>query len=233
MDVSPQSIRQVEFREKLRGYHQDDVDEFLERVAAAFEIMQDRLRQATDRAVRAESAAGEAREDDDALRRTLVLAQRTADLAVQEAREQAARIVESAEAEAAAMRADAEEDARRLVEDSQAQTRAEVAHLEATRRELDEDVDRLMRYVEDHRARAKAVLADAAANLDAALKLPPRPMLRESGLGGPQPSTTPGYDLDEEPVAGGSSYDRDLLAEVIERGRDDRDASGGFWRHRS
>jgi cell division initiation protein len=34
VDVSPQTIRQVEFREKLRGYHQDDVDEFLERVAA-------------------------------------------------------------------------------------------------------------------------------------------------------------------------------------------------------
>ncbi|MDP9388795.1 MAG: DivIVA domain-containing protein, partial [Actinomycetota bacterium] len=71
MEVSPQTIRDVEFREKLRGYHQDDVDEFLERVAAGVEILQDRLRQATERAVRAEQQSAEAREDDESLRRTL------------------------------------------------------------------------------------------------------------------------------------------------------------------
>ncbi|MGH9182177.1 MAG: DivIVA domain-containing protein, partial [Acidimicrobiales bacterium] len=35
--ITAQDIRRVEFRERLRGYHQADVDEFLERVAAAVE----------------------------------------------------------------------------------------------------------------------------------------------------------------------------------------------------
>ena len=50
MDVSPKTLREVEFREKMRGYHPEDVDQFLERVAAGIEVLQDRLRQAVERA---------------------------------------------------------------------------------------------------------------------------------------------------------------------------------------
>ena len=60
MDVSPKTLREVEFREKLRGYHPEDVDQFLEQVAVGLEGMQDRLRQAVERAQRAESAAAAA-----------------------------------------------------------------------------------------------------------------------------------------------------------------------------
>src|SRR3981081_2963661 len=106
MDVSPKALREVEFREKMRGYHPEDVDQFLERVAAGMEVLQDRLRQALERAQRAEQAASEVGGNDEALRRTLVLAQRTADLAVQEAREQAARILAGAEQQAQGVSAD-------------------------------------------------------------------------------------------------------------------------------
>src|SRR5271169_6601985 len=102
MDVTPKTLREVVFREKMRGYHPDDVDQFLEQVATGLEVLQDRLRQAVERAQRAESAASAASATsvsvessspagpavtmggtDEALR-TLVLAQRTADLHVQE-----------------------------------------------------------------------------------------------------------------------------------------------------
>lgn len=175
MDVSAQTIRQVEFREKLRGYHQDDVDEFLERVAAGIEILQERLRQATERAVRAEQAATGSREDDESLRRTLVLAQRTADLAVKEAKEQAARVIEEAEGEASGMLAAAGEERRRLAEEAEEQVRTDVARLEAARLELEQDVDRLVRYLDEQRARVKAALAEAARGLDTALSAQPAP----------------------------------------------------------
>jgi DivIVA domain-containing protein len=175
VDVSPQTIRQVEFREKLRGYHQDDVDEFLERVAAGLEIVQERLRQATERAVRAEQAVGERREDDDSLRRTLVLAQRTADLAMKEAKEQAARLLQEAESEAATITAEAEAEARRLTDEAQTQAREEVRQLTEARDQLREEVDRLVGYLDEQRSRAKAVLTEAARNLDEALATPAPP----------------------------------------------------------
>jgi cell division initiation protein len=175
VDVSAQTIRQVEFREKLRGYHQDDVDEFLERVAAGIEILQERLRQATERAVRAEQAATGSREDDESLRRTLVLAQRTADLAVKEAKEQAARVIEEAEGEASGMLAAAGEERRRMAEEAEAQVRNDVARLEAARLQLEQDVDRLVRYLDEQRARVKAALAEASRGLDTALSAQPAP----------------------------------------------------------
>src|SRR5579862_9501264 len=152
MEVSPKALREVEFREKMRGYHPEDVDQFLEQVAAGIEVLQDRLRQAVDRAQRAEAAAAEAGGTDDTLRKTLVLAQRTADLAVQEAREQAARILAGAEQQAQGVLADAEERAQRTQDDALIETKSELGKLEASRQQLQEEVDALTQWVDDHRA---------------------------------------------------------------------------------
>ena len=43
------SLRTVEFRETLRGYHRDDVDEYLEKAAVEAEGLQEQLRQAGER----------------------------------------------------------------------------------------------------------------------------------------------------------------------------------------
>ena len=43
------SLRTVEFRQTLRGYHIDDVDEYLERVAVDAEALQEQVRQAGER----------------------------------------------------------------------------------------------------------------------------------------------------------------------------------------
>jgi cell division initiation protein len=160
MDVSPKTLREVEFREKLRGYHPDDVDEFLERVASGLEILQERLRQATERSVRAEQKAAEVGEGDEAMRRTLVLAQRTADLAVNEAREQAAGIVAAAEEQAQALRAEAADHARRTIDDATREAWAQVGKLEAARDQLRADVDALERYLDEERGHLRAALAD-------------------------------------------------------------------------
>jgi cell division initiation protein len=178
MDVSPKTLREVEFREKMRGYHPEDVDQFLERVAAGIEVLQDRLRQALERAQRAEAQASEAGGTDDTLRRTLVLAQRTADLAVQEAREQAARILAGAEQQAQAMIADAEERARRAHEDTLNDIRSQLAKLESNRQQLQLDVDTLTRWVDEHKVHLSSALHDALARIEQTELLSPPPVSR-------------------------------------------------------
>lgn len=153
MDVSPKTLREVEFREKMRGYHPEDVDQFLERVAAGIEVLQDRLRQAIERAQRAEQAATEAGGNDDALRRTLLLAQRTADLAVQEAREQAARIVTAAEQQAQTLVGDADQRVRAVVTEAEGRSKAMLADSEARAKAMLADSER----------RAQAMVSDAEA----------------------------------------------------------------------
>lgn len=174
MDVSAQTLREVEFREKLRGYHPDDVDEFLERVAGGIEYLQDRLRQATERAQRAESKAAESTEGDDALKRTLVLAQRTAEMAVREARQEADRISASARAEANAIVAQAEDMARRTIEETQGSIRSELAQLETARDRLRSDITALEHHLEEERLRLRASLSEALSAVEEHLA-PPAP----------------------------------------------------------
>ncbi len=178
MDVSPKMLRDVEFREKMRGYHPEDVDQFLEQVAAGVEVLQDRLRQAVERAQRAEAAAAEAGDSDETLRKTLVLAQRTADLAVQEAREQAARILAGAEQQAQAIIVEADERGRRTHEDAIAECRAELSRLESARAQAQQDVDTLNRWLDEHKAHLHEALSDAIAAVDRAGALWPAPTTR-------------------------------------------------------
>lgn len=193
MDVSPRTLREVEFREKIRGYHPEDVDEFLERVAAGLEILQERLRQATERAVRAEQRAAETTEGDDAMRRTLVLAQRTADAAVQEAREQAARLVGEAEAQAQAVRAEAADHARRTIDDATREAWAQVGRLEAVRDQLHGEITGLERYLQEERARLRAVLSEAVRKVDESVpSLTPVPEAAPLDLTGLQRPATEG-----------------------------------------
>jgi cell division initiation protein len=179
MEVTPKTLREVEFREKMRGYHPEDVDHFLEQVAAGIEVLQDRLRQAVERAQRAETAAAEAGGADDTLRKTLILAQRTADLAVQEAREQAARILASAEQQAQAILAEAEEKGRRTLEETIAECRAELTRLEGVRAQSQHEVDSLQRWLDEHKAHLTEVLTEAITAVDRA------------GIMWPAPSTLP------------------------------------------
>lgn len=199
MDVSPNTIREIEFREKLRGYNQDDVDEFLERIAAGVEILQERLREATERAVRAEQQAREVFDGDDSLRRTLGLAQRTADLAVQEARDQAARIVEAAEAQGLAMAEEARQQARRLAEEAQSQIWADVGRLEAAREQLRQDVVKLATYLDAERDKVETSLLEAAANVrNVVPAASPPPSLHQLDLSAVQ---TWGRPLEDAPPA--------------------------------
>jgi cell division initiation protein len=178
MEVSPKTLREVEFREKMRGYHPEDVDHFLEQVAAGIEVLQDRLRQAVERAQRAEAAASDSGTTDETLRKTLVLAQRTADMAVQEARDQASRILASAEAQAQSILAEAEDRGRRTLEDTIAECRAELTRLETTRSQAQQDVESLQRWLDEHKAHLQEALSDAMSAVDRAGILWPAPSTR-------------------------------------------------------
>jgi DivIVA domain-containing protein len=188
IEVSARTLRAVEFREKLRGYNQDDVDEFLERAAAGVELLHDRLRQAMERAMRAEQRVSDLPDDDDALRRTLVLAQRTADMAVKESQQQARETIVNAQTEARTMVTEAEERARRTTEEAERDLREELVRLESARQQLHQDIVLLERHVEEERGRMRAALANAAAWVDQNLSaMAPPPPLSEVDVPAPPP----------------------------------------------
>jgi DivIVA domain-containing protein len=178
LDLSPKTLREVEFREQLRGYHKDDVDDFLERVAAGLETLLDRLREANDRAVRLESRAVDRIDDDDTLKRTLILAQRTADLAIQEAQESAARTLAGAEDEAKGLLARAEARANEMLQQAETQLREDIDRLQAAREQLLAEVSQLGDWMDTERERLRSSLSAALAHIEDAIPVvatPPDP----------------------------------------------------------
>ncbi|MHB8465253.1 MAG: DivIVA domain-containing protein [Acidimicrobiales bacterium] len=205
MDLTPETLREVEFREKLRGYHPDDVDDFLEQVAVALEELLDGVREsdADDGAFPARSeptrvatpppptpppplpvvappAAAVVRDapvapeqvTDDTLRRTLVLAQRTADLAVAEAEDAAREILEHAQVEAT-----------RIREEAKAQADATVADVESRRAGLEREVAALQGWAVQHRDRLREALSEQVRSIDVWLAASTPPPSARAGFG--------------------------------------------------
>jgi len=174
------SLRTVEFRETLKGYHRDDVDEYLEKAAVEAEGLQEQLRQNTERLRKAAEtiakletelaakpeipapvvvAAAEPVVADDTLQRTLILAQKFVDETKAEAEAEAKRVV-----------ADAEAQARKVQADSEQRLREEIARLESNRSHLSHEVETMARQLETERERLRSALAEMLSWVDGNLK---------------------------------------------------------------
>lgn len=187
MDLTPRVLTEVEFREQWRGYSPNDVDDFLERVAAAVGVLQERLKEMTERATVAERRLLE-RSDDDEIRRTLVLAQRTAAQAVEEARAEAERILDDADRRAHEQVADAEARLANVEAEIAERARVELGELAERRAALQADVEALVAFQEEHKARLRAELQRQLAELDApatSLSVPEPPEVTDVDLSPP------------------------------------------------
>jgi cell division initiation protein len=228
MDVTPQVINEVEFHQKMRGYDPDEVDDFLERVAVAVGQLTERLHEAEGRAATTDRRALElerkvrelderapARDDDETetIKRTLVLAQKTADAAVKEAKDEAQRTLTEAqqnadtlvnEAQSTSQRlvSEAEIEARRTSEETRQRMADEIVALEQAREALKADHGVLERHLEEQRLRLRGAIADLQQLLDEPDRLRAAALPELSGasravLTGPARTETESADSDE------------------------------------
>jgi DivIVA domain-containing protein len=164
MEITPRELRDVEIREAFRGYSRDEVNELLERAASSLDTANERVDQMTERLNTAQSETGHTRETEDILHRTLLLAQRAADEAVNEAAAKARQMVDDAEIQSRRLIADAESDARRRGESERRRLEEEILDLATRRDTLLADVEALSRFEADYRDRSvRALEADLAA----------------------------------------------------------------------
>jgi DivIVA domain-containing protein len=169
-DDSPSArIRGAQFREKLRGYHPGDVDGFLEQLSLVVEGLEAQLADARSRMEEAERRLAVATAGEQTVRRTLVLAQRTAELAVTEAQSRAEAIVAEAEAEAQARVATVEDECLAVREREEGLLKAEIERLEAAQAEAERRLEELeARRAEEH-ARLTEALGELAAVVESRL----------------------------------------------------------------
>lgn len=193
MPLTPADVANKHFRvvrQPFGGYNEDEVDTFLDEVEAeisrllsenaALHSELEQARRARGEGAGPAEATGEGGEQ--AALRTLLLAQRTADEAVAQARTEAEALLASAREEAAA-----------LQRQSRERYDAALGPLEERRRELERHLDSLVEFETDFRNRLRVYLQSRLAELDhptveALPTLPARPPgPDEPGLGEPAP----------------------------------------------
>jgi cell division initiation protein len=178
MDISAKVLREVEFRDRLRGYDTDEVDDFLERAAVGFDELLAQLQVANDRADRAERQAAEMPiGDDESIKRTLVLAQRTADLAVKEAQAEADAMLSEARAAAAAMLAEARESAERTRSSAEQGLQTKIDTMESEHARLESEIATLVGLVESEQSRLANSLRTMLGYIE---ELSPAPAIRSA-----------------------------------------------------
>jgi DivIVA domain-containing protein len=170
------SLRTVEFRETLKGYHRDDVDEYLEKAAVEAEGLQEqlrqsgeRLRQAAERIAQLETALEHKPEPevvsvpaapDDTLQRTLLLAQKFVDETKADSEARAKQLLAEADAKAREMTGVAEAKAAQIAAESEQRLRDEIARLEVSRSKLARDVETMTTHLENERSRLRGALSE-------------------------------------------------------------------------
>lgn len=271
MDLTPSQVSAASFRTVRKGYDPDEVEAFLAKAAAALEAAQQqatameararaavaRLQEATAAQQVGEAApvttpaaapADEVRvapDEAETISRTLLLAQRTADTTIAEARAEAERIAAEARAEAdatldstrdmsARLLAEAKDEARKTTEQERQNVLEEVEALRARREFLVGDVDQLEQFLIDQRER----LRGAARQIEALCERVP------SGLGAVHPPVLSAADdepgdrsepLDETaelvvpPEAAGPFVGIDALADAVDEAGDAAPIGTGEW----
>ena len=176
-DLAP-LFQDIAFNERFRGYDVAEVDAYIDRVAKAAALVQGRIAELQRRAEAAEAhTAGSSGADpveagEESLTKMLLLAQRTADAAIDEAQAEAAEIRRQADDHASLVVAEAETDRRRMLAEAEAAVEesvrterervvAEVAELERYRAFLTDDIA----ILEQHLEQARNALGVSAAAL--------------------------------------------------------------------
>ena len=189
MDFGAKTIREAQFREKMRGYNPEDVDTFLEQVARGVEVLEERNRELDQHSRELEQELREARaqigsgapsaapvaaplkaapapEASQDLMEIFIIAKRTADELVAKAQADAAAVLSDARVSAdnLAVAAKAEAAAKREAELSR--LAAEVANQQAKRDALLQELHRLGDLASGARTKVRSALSTALDALD-------------------------------------------------------------------
>jgi len=193
MSLTPAEILGKRFHDAFRGYNHEEVDVFLDEVAAAFEVAFKDLQAARGRAEELEGQVLELKGTEGMLKRTLLAAQRAADETMAEAQAEAARLISVAEEEAAAAVASAKRQADDII-----------AGAMARQSEIEELGSRLHGLQAAHLATLRAHLEDQLRALDA-LPAPPDPALAPGPTADVDaaPTTLPEPEPSSEPESEG------------------------------
>jgi cell division initiation protein len=200
MDVSARNIHEKQFHDAWRGYAQEEVDDFLDRVAETVDRLQRENQSLANRIRDLDQAVSTSRDTEEMLKKTLVTAQKASEEAIASAKAKAQQLIGEAEQrvnkaneEARARMGSLEEEFRRKSLD------VERDHA-AKKRDLDASIDRLRTYESELKQRLKTFMEQQLKSFEALVDDRPKTVARPEGAANasvapagttPRPQATP------------------------------------------
>ena len=131
MALTPLDIQNKDFSTKMRGYNQDDVDDFLDQVTRDYEDALQKNRELEKSLKHAEEKLQYFNELKDALNQSIIVAQDTADKVKSSANKESEMIITSADNQAKETLVEAERKSNAMIADAERKSNAMIADAEA------------------------------------------------------------------------------------------------------
>jgi cell division initiation protein len=192
MTLSVGDVENKQFTPAMRGYHVDQVDDFLDDVVATLRAHEQRLRDAQDRIRTLEADLSSRGSDETTISRAFLAAQRSADALITEAEDAARLIRRDAESQAAALTGERDEQRRKLVD--------EIEVMKVAVRNLKSRLGDLAGTIGADVASMEAVLAEAETEVRQPLVAVP-PLVEDEPVIESAPAAESKFAEPEEPAA--------------------------------
>jgi cell division initiation protein len=191
MDVSARNIHEKQFHDAWRGYNQEEVDDFLDRVAETVDRLQRENVSLQNRIRELDQAVSTSRDTEEMLKKTLVTAQRASEEAIASAKAKAEQLINDAEQRVNK----ANEEARTRMSSLEDEVRRK--SLDADRdhavkkRDLDASIDRLRTYESELKQRLKTFMEQQLKSFEALVDDRPRVVTRPEGAANASVAASP------------------------------------------
>ena len=164
--ITAREINEKQFHDAWRGYNQEEVDDFLDRIAEAVDALQRENTALKERVDELDQKIEASKASEDILKKTLETAQVAAQEAITTARSKAEEIVRDAEERAQKARDELRDRVENAEQEVRRRTHESEREQEARRREIQESVDRLQAFESDLKRKLHSFLQQQAAALD-------------------------------------------------------------------
>mgnify|MGYP001086275650 CR=1 FL=1 len=153
--LTPLDIQKKDFRHVLRGYSEDEVDTFLDQVAKEFENLIRENQELREKVVQTEQSVARYREIEEAIKNTMVMAQKSTEELRQNAEKEASILLDRSRIEADQLAREAEQEAAAIIREAEKRVS-----------EMNSEYERLKREAHIFRVRFRTFLESQIKLLD-------------------------------------------------------------------
>lgn len=164
--LTPLDIQKKEFRRSFRGYNNEEVDSFLDRIMQDYETLYRENQDLKERLAQSEQNMARYREIEDVLQKTMVLAQKNADELRQNAEKEAQLLLDRARIEAEQLSREAEQEAIAVIDKAEKQSTTMLAESEKEVMQTIEENSRLKKQQQVFKIHFRALLEAQVRFLD-------------------------------------------------------------------